>query len=212
MEVNANNHGNSKHVSSHHANLRIDIKHNNHSSHSSSHSHSHQHGLGAPPISHATRIQQTNLTYTDLLRKHQFTPSGGSVSQSPMKQSFENFHLDDLQSHHPHSHDTQHQNEALSRLEAERERFRRKPIIEEPKKNVTGYQLFAKWKRTQNLQNGYHSQSKAISLAWSELSQSEKDEWNKKSEQAKIQYHHEKEQWLKYVEEAKRLVCILYIY
>eukprot|EP00485_Elphidium_margaritaceum_P011766 CAMPEP_0202693042 /NCGR_PEP_ID=MMETSP1385-20130828/7264_1 /ASSEMBLY_ACC=CAM_ASM_000861 /TAXON_ID=933848 /ORGANISM="Elphidium margaritaceum" /LENGTH=440 /DNA_ID=CAMNT_0049348671 /DNA_START=269 /DNA_END=1588 /DNA_ORIENTATION=+ len=232
-------------------------------------------GVEIAPISHATRIPQTNYTFNELLRKHQFTPSGGA-SMSPIKPNFTTLHLEQTQqshtaaaaaaaatqphshshshSHsqhsmrgmsesphettsysHSHSHHTPRSSEALMEapttiikseahhpllhlhhhsyvssssrsLDAERAAFRRKAIIEEPKKNVTAYQLYSKWKRTQKSPTSKsYPAAKAISLAWTELSQSEKDEWSKKSEQAKVHYNHKMQQWLQYVEEAKRL-------
>ena len=197
-----------KSSSTNHANLRVDIKnlndHKSSSSSSSSSSHSSSSSSSsststsssstARPISHATRIPQTNLSYKELLRKHQFTPSGGSSSTSPMKQSFETLNLNN------NNNNNNKINNKLLTLESQIEAFKKKPIIEEPKKITTGYQLFGKWKK-QERENGHSCPQ------WNELDQSQKDEWNKKSEQAKIQYHHEKEIWLKYVEEANRLVC-----
>eukprot|EP01084_Bolivina_argentea_P158465 276035_1 len=160
-------------------------------------------------ISHATRIEPTNLSYKDLLRKHQFTPqSGDSTPQtSPMKQEF------DLNNNNNNNKSSNTNNNIISNkdnmtpLELEIATFRCKPIIEEPKKPVSGYQLFAKWKRREKpdeIDNNY-PQSKALSIEWNALTQQQRDAWNKKSDQEKLQYQHNKELWLKYVKEAKTL-------
>ena len=146
----------------------------------------------AKPISHATRIEPTNLSYKDLLRKHEFTPSGDSSSRSPMKESFNSF-----------TATTSSFKSNPSPLELSREEFRKRPIVEEPKKNVTGYQLFARWTRAQN---EHKTSSKDISIAWAHLTDSEKHEWIKQSDAAKKEYHRQKQLWMDYVQEARRLV------
>ena len=180
------------------ANLRLDIKHNN-----KKHNKSKSGQRSATVISHATRIEPTNLSYKDLLRKHQFTPSAGSCSASPMKQSFDSITLNE------DSLNLCNGNQQQQPLKSERAAFLKRPIIEEPKKSVSAYQLFAKSVRTERphtIPSGY-SQSKALSILWTNMDQNEKDEWTKKSEQEKIKYHHQKEEWLNYVSDAKRLVC-----
>ena len=130
----------------------------------------------------------------DLLRKHEVTPSGESSSRSPMKESFESSTASPLSSNsYPNS----------TPLDRSREEFRRKPIVEEPKRNVTGYQLFARWKRAQN---EHKTSSKAISAAWAQLTDVEKDEWIKQSDAAKKEYHRQKELFMDYCQEARRLV------
>eukprot|EP01084_Bolivina_argentea_P132291 233463_1 len=142
----------------------------------------------APPISHATRIEPTNLSYKDLLRKHQFTPT-----IKDQKELDEDSKLNEFELNHKSVIDQTHTK--LPQLEFEREQFRRKPIIEEPKKNISGYQLFAKWKRTEKPESicSDYPQSKALSIAWNELQQHEKDEWAKKSQEAKTEYIHQKQ-------------------
>ena len=204
IQHNNTNHHHNKLSPPNYAKLRIDCKNNNSENNSNSHSKSSSlSSTTAPAISHATRIPQTNLSYKELLHQHQFTPSGGSSSTSPMKQSFETLDLNAMQQSNNHNN----HNTEMS-LESQREAFLRKPIIEEPKKSVTGYQLFAKWKKTHKLNN---ANNKSLSAAWNELSQLQKEEWNKKSEKAKMDYHHEKEIWQKYVQEAKTLVCVKYL-
>ena len=104
---------------------------------------------------------------------------------------------------------TSHQFETLNlnddkrmSLQLQREALR----IEEPKPQ-SGYQLFARtWKKAQTTKI-MEANNKLLVAAWNELTPPEKAEWNKKSDEAKIQYNLQKEKWQKYVQEAKGLVC-----
>jgi len=150
----------------------------------------------AKPISHATRIEPTNLSYKDLLRKHEFTPSGDSSSRSPLKDAFHSLSAapmpPSLKQHKP----------TPSPLELSISEFRRRPIVEEPKKNVSGYNLFAKWRRSQNREK---TASKVIAAEWGKMGESEKNKWLQQSECSKKEYLRKKQQWMDYVEEARRL-------